>query len=195
MGSRLTLHPNTVLYEWWSNWAGTPMKLWQLRVRACLIWPHAYYTPLYHVHIEQDADSKENWKLSGKVQESDGTEKMYGAHSLASKFNSQQRWWTQSSHHSQDVYMMLVHVVRCYKSRLFIAYSWSKHFSRASHRLLITRFTTSISSHPIQTHLPTALKILRHETCKLKHLQDVGIYTQVVNWGSWGMQVYISTYA
>jgi len=46
---------------------------------------------LYHVHIEQDADSKENWKLSGKVQESDGTEKMYGALSLASKFNSQQR--------------------------------------------------------------------------------------------------------
>jgi len=46
---------------------------------------------LYHVHIEQDADSKENWKLSRTVQETDGTEKVYAAHSLASKFNSQQR--------------------------------------------------------------------------------------------------------
>jgi len=67
------------------------------------------------------------------------------------------------------------------QSRLFIAYSWSKHFSRASRKILITHFTTSISSHPIQTHLPTALKMLRHETCKLKHLQDVGIYTEVGN--------------
>ena len=33
-------------------------------------------------------DSKENWKLSGKVQETDGTEKVYVAHPLASKFNS-----------------------------------------------------------------------------------------------------------
>ena len=62
-----------------------------------------------------------------------------------------------------------------------VAYSWSKHFSRASHKILITHFTTSISSHPIEIHLPTALQMLRHETRKLKHLQDVGIYTQVVN--------------
>ena len=88
---------------------------------------------------------------------------------------------TKQPPQSSRVYMMLVHVVRWYKSRLFIAYSWSKHFSRASREILITHFTTSISSHPIQTHLPTALKMLRHETCKLKHLQDVGIYTQVGN--------------
>ena len=90
MGSRLTLYPKTVLYEWWSNWAGTPMKFWQLRIRACLIWARAYYTctPLHHVHTKQDTDSKENWKLSGKVQETDGTEKVYVTHSLASKFDS-----------------------------------------------------------------------------------------------------------
>ena len=34
------------------------------------------------MHIKQDTDSKENWKLSGKVQETDGTD-VYAAHSLA----------------------------------------------------------------------------------------------------------------
>ena len=66
------------------------MKFQQLRIRACFIWACAYYTctPLHHVHTEQDTDSKQNWKLSGKVQETDGTEKVYVAHSLASKLNS-----------------------------------------------------------------------------------------------------------
>jgi len=85
------------------SWAGTPMKFQRLKVRACLIWPHASYTPLHHVHIKQETDSKENWKLSGKVQETDGTE-VYAAHSLASKFNSKQGWWTRSSHHSHQEY-------------------------------------------------------------------------------------------
>ena len=67
-----------------------PNEFQQLRIRACLIWARAYYTctPLHHVHTKQDTDSKENWKLSGKVQETDGTEKVYVTHSLASKFDS-----------------------------------------------------------------------------------------------------------
>ena len=58
-----------------TDWAGTPTKFQQLRIRACLISACAYYTctPLHHVHTKQDTDSKENWKLSGKVQETDGT--------------------------------------------------------------------------------------------------------------------------
>jgi len=51
--------------------------------------PHMTTCILHTLHIKQDADSKENWKLSGKVQESDGTE-VYAVHTLASKFNSKQ---------------------------------------------------------------------------------------------------------